>query len=309
MKPILRIALFGAIILIQGCGGCIKKTGTADSEPNSKGNSKIPVPNATNNSTVNDEKDLPGYWVGTFGYTAADSAESADAGDDQEYNKINIAIDEINSTKVKGHTVIAGKVRFFNCEMQKNGGKYSFKFKGGADEKVDGVYKFGITAGDSLMKGTWMSDGDRAMNHEFSLAKRHFAYNADWKLQKSAYVDYSKSGTVKRKTDSGEVYNESRYATTSEDIEKINVSADLLKKDDVANLKKADFLVIRNSIFARHGYTFKKSLLSLYFSQQPWYVPISNDVTGDITPLEKKNLALMARYEKNAEEYYNAYGR
>lgn len=307
MKPLLRIAFLAALVYLQGCGGCIKKSGTTDQEQISKSKSKIPVPVATDNLTINDEKDLIGYWAGEFGPAAADSLRE-DAEGDLENNKINISIDEIDGAKVKGHTVIAGKVRFFKCEMKKNGPKYSFTFKAAADEKATGVFKFGITEGDSLMKGSWTAGDRHIWNHEYILTKKHFAYQADWKLRPANYVDYSKSKIVQHKADS-EVYNESRFATTSEDVEKINASATLLKKEDVANLKKADFLVVRNSIFARHGYTFKKPLLSLYFSQQPWYVPISNDVTAEITPLEKKNLALMARYEKNAQEYYNAFGR
>jgi hypothetical protein len=308
MKPILRLAFFAAFVYLQGCGGCIKKSGGTDQDQASKSKSKFPVPVATDNLTVTDVKDLTGYWTGLFGPAAADSLD--DAGDyEPGFNKINISIDEIDGTKVKGHTVIAGKVRFFHCELKKNGSKFTFRFVSGADDKADGVFKFGITEGDSLMKGSWNTNSRNVVNHEYALTKKHFAYDADWKLQRANYVDYSKSATEEHKADSGETYQESKFATTSDDVEKINASASLLKKEDVANLKKADFLIIRNSIFARHGYTFKKPLLSFYFSQQPWYVPLSNDVTADITPIEKKNLALMSRYEKNAQEYYNAFGR
>jgi hypothetical protein len=92
-------------------------------------------------------------------------------------------------------------------------------------------------------------------------------------------------------------------------VDKHNASAELLTKDYLANLKKGDLLVLRNSIFARHGYTFKKAQINLYFSQQPWYVPLNTDVTAQLTPLEKQNLILMAPYEKNAQEYYAAFGR
>jgi len=47
----------------------------------------------------------------------------------------------------------------------------------------------------------------------------------------------------------------------------------------------------------------------LYFSQQPWYLPLSSNVTDLLTDIEKKNLKLMMPYEKNAEEYYNTFGR
>ena len=308
MKPLLHIFFLAVLIYLQGCSGCIKNTKNNDQEPASTGKkSKIPVPVATGNLIIKDENDLTGYWAGLFGPENAGTDSVQYDGEDEQFNKINISIDSINGTNVKGHTVIEGKVRFFKCTMEKGGNRYEFTFKGGADEKTDGVYKFSIAKGDSLLTGTWRAGKDD-FGHDFSLTKKLFNYNAGWKLQPGNYVDYNKYKTVTKKIDT-DTYRETRFATTSDDVEKYNPSADILTKEYVANLKKADFLILRNSIFARHGYTFKKPLLSLYFSQQTWYVPISNDVTAELTNIEKQNLKLMAPYEKNAEEYYNAYGR
>lgn len=171
-----------------------------------------------------------------------------------------------------------------------------------------GIYTLSIAEGDSLLTGQW-DGGDKSYVHVFALTKKLFNYNPDWKLQPAGYVDYSKSKKVTEQADSGETYTTERYATTSTELEKYNPSTELLTKEYLANLKKADLLILRNSIFARHGYTFKKPLLSLYFSQQPWYVPISNDVTAALTAVEKQNLKLMAPYEKYAQEFYDAYGR
>jgi len=309
MKLFVYTGCLGAILCLQSCGGGLIKNKNNDADQTSSKSlkSKIPVPVATDNLVIGDEKDLTGYWVGTFGPDKTD-ADTLDYDDgDAEYNKINISIDTINGNKVNGHTVIAGKVRFFKCSMVTTGSKYQFTFKGGADEKGPGTFKFSIARGDSLLSGRWDA-GDKIPAHSFALTKNLFRYNPNWKIGTGRYVDYNKGKKVTEKIDSNTYENE-RYFTTSDDVEKYNPSTEVLTKEYIANLKKGDFLVLRNSIFARHGYTFKKPQLNLYFSQQPWYVPLSNDVTAELTATEKKNIALMMPYEKNAKEYYDAFGR
>jgi hypothetical protein len=311
MKQLICIACLGAILYLQSCGGGLIKNNDSGQTSSAGVRSKVPVPTATDNLVVNDDKDLTGYWVGEFGpdVAAGDSVENDEGDGGDEYNTINISIDTLNGNNVKGHTVIAGKVRFFKCTMKATGAKYQFTFKGGADEKAAGTYKFSITKGDSLLKGRWAAASDTISAHGFALVKRHFTYTPGWKITTGQYVDFSKGKTVTEKLDNGETYQNEKYFSTSADVAKYNASADALTKQYVANLKKADLMVLRNSIFARHGYTFKKPLLSLYFSQQPWYVPLNTDVTAQLTPIEKKNIALMAPYEKNAEEYYGVFGR
>jgi hypothetical protein len=310
MKQLLCIACLGAILCLQSCGGGLIKNNDSGQTSPAGIKSKVPVPTATDNLVVNDEKDIPGYWVGEFGpdTAAGDTVEDeSDVGN--QYNTINISIDTLNGNYVKGHTVIAGKVRFFKCNMKTTATKYQFTFYGGADEKAAGTYKFSITKGDSLLKGRWAAASDTIPAHSFALTKRLFKYNAGWKLLRGQYVDYNKSKTVTEKLDNGDSYQNQKFFSTSDDVIKYNASADELTKQYVANLKKADFIVLRNSIFARHGYTFKKPVLNSFFSMQPWYVPLNTDVTAQLTPIEKKNIALMAPYEKNAEEYYGVFGR
>jgi len=306
MKPLLHFFVLAALVCLQGCSGCIKKSG-GSTQTSKTGKSKFPVPVATDNLIIKDEKDLTGYWAGTFGPDKADSLEE-DGDYESGYNKINISLDNIDGSQVEGHTVIQGKLRPFKCSMIKAGSKYSFSFKGGADEKVAGIYKLSITEGDSVLTGHW-SGGDKVPSHDFDLTKKLFSYNPDWKLERTGYVDWNKSKKITIKPDSSEAYTDSRFATTSDEVQKYNPSTEVLTTKYLANLKKADFLILRNSIFARHGYTFKKPLLSWYFSEQSWYVPISTDVTAELTPIEKQNLKLMAPYEKYAQEYYNAFGR
>jgi hypothetical protein len=83
----------------------------------------------------------------------------------------------------------------------------------------------------------------------------------------------------------------------------------LLKEEDVENLTAGDLEIMRNEIFARHGYCFKKKELREMFEDKDWYVPNTVDVKKDLTEIEKKNIALIKKYEKYAEQYGDDFGR
>ena len=54
---------------------------------------------------------------------------------------------------------------------------------------------------------------------------------------------------------------------------------------------------MRNEIYARHGYIFKTSEMKAYFSQQVWYQGQYEEVVGQLTSIEQKNVELIKSYE------------
>ena len=74
-------------------------------------------------------------------------------------------------------------------------------------------------------------------------------------------------------------------------------------------MKKGDLKIIRNTIYARHGYSFKNMPLRVFFDAQSWYIPMQIDIKSNLTRVEKENIKLLLRYEKNAVEYYDYFGR
>jgi hypothetical protein len=46
-----------------------------------------------------------------------------------------------------------------------------------------------------------------------------------------------------------------------------------------------------------------------HFENLDWYMVVSQDITDNLTEREKKNAALIKRYEKYGEEYYDSFGR
>ncbi|MBS1518025.1 MAG: YARHG domain-containing protein [Bacteroidetes bacterium] len=82
-------------------------------------------------------------------------------------------------------------------------------------------------------------------------------------------------------------------------INKNNASVKLLKKKDIENLYKDELEIIRNLIFARHGYIFKSENI---LSRMEWYIPRSENVSDELTEIELKNIELIKRYEPYAKK-------
>jgi hypothetical protein len=309
MKPLLR---YCCIVSLAGLAGCGKHKTTENANTAPAANVKIPVPVTTANKIIKDERDLTGYWVGAF---RTDSVTDTVADYDgasiwDSATKINISIDDINGTKVSGHSIDSGIYRPFAGTMEHTGSTYHFSVKGPGDSPYDGAFSFSIKTGDTLLSGTWTSNKKIAVPvRYFDLTKKFFKYDPNLNLDEATYVNTRKTKNVKVKIDDTSEYSTIKYSMATGDYAKLNASAKLLTTDQVANLKAADLLLLRNYIFARHGYAFKKQAIQLFFDQQDWYIPISTNVMDELTPIEKQNIALIKRYEKNAKEHYDSFGR
>jgi hypothetical protein len=71
----------------------------------------------------------------------------------------------------------------------------------------------------------------------------------------------------------------------------------ILTSRDVINLTKSELKLMRNEIYARHGYIFKTTELVDYFKSQTWYKPLYDDVTSSLTLIEKKNIEFILKCE------------
>lgn len=311
MKPLLQFAGFTALTFLLGCGGGMIKHNGEENAQAAPANVKIPVPVATHSKIIRDEKDLTGYWVGALKVDSLPDTADYDEGSVWDSaSKINISIDAINGSQVSGHSIDSGIYRPFAGTVKQQGRLYRFSVRGPGDSKYDGAFDFSIRTGDSLLTGIWTSDQKIAVPvRYFSLTKKFFRYDPHQNTHDAVYVNTKKQKNVKVKVDDTTEWNQTKYAMATGDFAKLNASAYLLSASDIANLKAADLLLLRNYIFARHGYAFKKSALQNFFDQQDWYIPVSPDVTAQLTSIEKKNIALIQRYEKNAKEYYDTFGR
>ena len=190
-------------------------------------------------------------------------------------NKITLLITKVAADTIEGRSVVGGNDRPFSGIVKLINDIYNVVAKEPGDDQYDGVFNFSIdTKQPDMVTGSWKPNTPTATlkSKDYSLKRRAFVY-----LQ-----------------DVGQFPQASKR---------------LLTDDDVNNLLKPDLEVMRNEIFARHGYCFKKKNLRDMFEDKDWYIPNTVDVKTDLTEIEKKNILLIKRFEKYADDYGDDYGR
>lgn len=72
-----------------------------------------------------------------------------------------------------------------------------------------------------------------------------------------------------------------------------------LDPSELQRMSSKDLKIMRNEIFARYGYRFKKDgEMDQYFSKQSWYRPQHSNVSNFLTDLEKRNIQLIKKEEQ-----------
>lgn len=273
------------------------------------------------NKTVLVKEDLIGNWVGWFEKL---KDKNIDEYDDKrnvildEYywgreNKINISIDKIDGDNVSGHSVVAGNYRPFSGKLTEDGENFNVVAREPGDDKYDGEFNFTLRKKSDALNGKWRAYKEIDIrDRQYSLSKKIFAYDPSQMIEHGGYKNFcnwEKKSRKEKEYIEGDVYIYESYVSATDKIFDINASTTLMTKADVENLTKGDLLIIRNMIYARHGYSFKNRPLRVFFDAQNWYIPVNTDIKKDLTEIEKQNIQLLLKYEKNAKEYYDYFGR
>jgi hypothetical protein len=190
-------------------------------------------------------------------------------------NKIALLITRIAGDTIEGRSVVGGNDRPYSGIVKFINDQYIVNAAEPGDDKDDGVFNFTIdTKQPDMVTGNWKPNaaGAHLGSKDFSLKRRAFNYLVD--------VGQYPQGSKR-----------------------------LLTEDDVNNLAKEDLEIMRNEIFARHGYCFRKKNLREMFEDKDWYIPNTIDIKNSLTDIEKKNITLIKRFEKYAVEYGDDYGR
>ena len=189
-------------------------------------------------------------------------------------NKINVSVANINDKDVTGYSICAGNYRPLTGNVLDNGDNtFTFELNEPGDDKYDGKFEFHIDLGTEELNGSWTPfEAEGNSPKEYTLGKKTFEY----------------------RTDVGEYPHASSRELTVEDVE---------------NLMESELKMMRNEIYARHGYCFKNKEYRHHFEEQEWYVPMGVDIREQLTDIEAKNIDLIYEYETYYEEYYDDYGR
>lgn len=261
-----------------------------------------------------------GLWYGLF---IADSLDYDNENYYSSINRISIFIQKItNNNQVEGYSVSAGNKRPFKGVLTKTDSTDYIVVSEPGDHKYDGTFKFNVAKNYDSIYGIWISKRTDmpVRTRKFSLKKTQFKYDPDLMLKPQIFeydegveetyplVDWFSSKTKKEVYD-GEEYVINVNRAASDAIYHINASTKKLTEKDLKNLRKLDLEIIRNSIYARHGYSFSNKGVRQYFDFVEWYVPLYTNVEDKITPLEKENIVLLKRLEKYAEDHYDQFGR
>lgn len=297
---LLSIALLTATVM-----GCKNEKKTADVTKFEE-NQVVEIPDI--------HQELYGIYTGAFsGYYKVSTDE--DEYEDYESKRLSLKINRITKDSVWGQSIVNGNQRPFRGVFNDKTNHFVLDEPG--SDKTDGRFEVNLSA-DSLT-GNWVAFDKskvKAPTKTVKLIKKAFVYNPNFMLdpENTDLVDWTTSKEVKNsykdeETGNTETYSNSLNRSGTEAIFQINGSKQSLTEKELKNLRKLDLEIIKNAIYARHGYSFKKQTFRSFFEQTDWYIPVSNDVEKELTPMEKSNIAMLTRFIAYAEDKYDSFGR
>jgi YARHG domain len=196
-------------------------------------------------------------------------------------NAISVIITKVDFDSIWGRSVCAGNERPIvgSARASENGSIDITMFEPG-DDPYDGTFELTFVVDSSHLIGTWTPYNKQLEMKPVLLKSAEFVYapeGAEWDLDEQFIGK--------------------------------NISTDTLIELDIENETKQHLRLLRNLIYARHGYSFKKKDVRSFYEYYNWYVPLSTDIRNELTTAELKNISLMKRYEDYAEDYYDEFGR
>jgi hypothetical protein len=291
-------------------------------------NSIVEKPIRNNNTIINSKEDLIGYWVYDF----------QDYDETKYYGKFIFSFSKVDKNKIYGKLFINEQQMPIVMDLNEGDQKIMITYQNNSKNLAFKKIEFDVIKGTKQLEGkiSVLDSEKNIENYKIEMIKKFFVYEIEGHIE-NMYVDEGKTGkgyreynlvrendlveeilvvdTIREKTTKEKieikptrVEREGYFATTN-DIFKINPSKELIKKEVVENLSKADLYILNKLIYAKHGKIFNEKKLREYFLNHSWYLPVSNNVDSDLTEIEKKNIDLLQRYEQNAKVYYQVFGR
>jgi len=152
--------------------------------------------------------------------------------------------------------------------------------------------------------GYWWSSSEYSSDHAFYLQMICDRNVAKWyNTNKSSLFsvrcvqDKTASQDVNIELPENKESTQNTNPTTPSKYKYPQGSERILTDSDLQNISKHDLRIMRNEIFARHGYIFKSDDLKEYFKNQDWYTPKYEDVNSMLTSIEKKNIEFIKSHE------------
>ena len=263
-------------------------------------------------SSNSDFAEFRGSWVGYY-------QDSLPLKKDLEH-QFAINFIEVSDKKVLAKIIYASAyVAPVFGKLIKNKNDYQFELKDTANATMSQIYVFKIKNNHLIGELRTKEASTKTQITKFNLQKRKFVYNVKNNLPKSPptpkddmptynYVDWLSKKVEKGKTVTDEDFMNYRQAD-EKIITSLNGSIEIFTEKQLKNLKKIDLEILKNTIYARHGFTFKKEIESQFFDKVSWYIPVYDKVEEKLSSLEKQNIKLLLKFEKYANDNYDYFGR
>jgi hypothetical protein len=137
---------------------------------------------------------------------------------------------------------------------------------------------------------------------ESVIDKSKFEPDTHWLLDGESFWDLETETTLKYeylKIDGCSIKRLSTKENIDSNREFPIASERLLTDLDLKKFSSQQLRLMRNEIFAAYGYRFKSPDLSNHFKDKEWYSPEYDDVTDQLTDIEKLNVQLILKNEKS----------
>ena len=181
--------------------------------------------------------------------------------------QIHVVIESIDNSTANGYNILNGKRRPISGTVIKSDNSFTCELREPGDDKWDGIFNLSISGGKA--EGTWKSYNGKVIR-AFILKKAILGI--------SHPAEYSNSGSFPGSFPMG--------------------SERQLTFNDISGLSKSNLRLLRNEIYARHGYIFNSKDLKDYFSSQNWYQARYGDVSSMLSNIELKNIELIKSVER-----------
>ncbi len=188
-------------------------------------------------------------------------------------NMINITITHLEGELARGYSVCAGNFRKLTGNFKREEGSFHFFLKEPGTDPYDGYFEFDINTTQLTLKGKWTPFVEKGNSpKKYELQQQLFQYD-------NSIGDYPQA------------------------------SQKLFEHYELEAFFPEELRIMRNEIYARHGYSFKNKDMRYTFEKLDWYMPMGIDVRFELTDIEIANIAIIYEYETYYEEYGDTYFR
>lgn len=178
--------------------------------------------------------------------------------------KIGVFIESFTANQIRGYSMVGQNKRPFQGSVRQQNGIYLISVQEPMTHASDGVFEMRFNpASPRQLSGTWQSRDRNIASKSFSLTPRACT------ASKTA-GEYD--GSVRRLT------------------------GDELQTDPWT------LSLMRNEIYARHGYAFADREIAAQFAEMDWYIPCYANVESKLSSLERSNIQKLRKAEAYAEK-------